>query len=55
VTCYLLDADVLIQAKNGAYGFDIVSGFWRWIEAAPRQRHKVFVVRKVADKIEAGG
>lgn len=53
MTCYLLDADVLIQAKNGAYGFDIVPGFWRWIEAA-HASGRVFVVRKVADEIEAG-
>lgn len=53
MTCYLLDADVLIQAKNGAYGFDIVPGFWRWIEAA-HVDGKVFVVQKVADEVVAG-
>lgn len=53
MTCYLLDADVLIQAKNGAYGFDIVPGFWRWIETA-HVDGKVFVVQKVADEVEAG-
>ena len=29
---YLLDSDVLIQAKNAHYGFDICPGFWAWIE-----------------------
>jgi Domain of unknown function (DUF4411) len=53
VTKYFLDADVLIQAKNGAYGFDIVPGFWRWVETA-HASGKVFVVRKVADEVEAG-
>lgn len=54
MTCYLLDADVLIQAKNGAYGFDIVPGFWRWIEAA-HVDGKVFVVQKVAGDDELAG
>ena len=29
---FWLDATVFIEAKNGAYGFDIVPGFWEWIE-----------------------
>ena len=29
---YCLDADILIQAKNGPYGFDIVPAFWSWLD-----------------------
>ena len=29
---YWLDADSLIQTKNGPYGFDIAPSFWSFIE-----------------------
>lgn len=29
---YWIDADVLIQAKNGLYSFDIAPPFWSWID-----------------------
>jgi hypothetical protein len=29
---YCLDANVLIQAKNGPYAFDLVPRFWTWID-----------------------
>jgi len=29
---YCLDTNVLIQAKNGPYGFDIAPGFWELID-----------------------
>lgn len=29
---HCLDANVLIQAKNGPYGFDIVPAFWNWLD-----------------------
>lgn len=29
---YCLDANVLVQAKNGPYAFDIVPRFWTWID-----------------------
>lgn len=29
---FCLDANVLIQAKNGPYGFDIVPRFWTWLD-----------------------
>lgn len=29
---YLIDADVLIDAKNRYYAFDIAPGFWQWLE-----------------------
>lgn len=51
---YLIDSDVLIDAKNRHYAFDIVPAFWDWLE----QAHKagtVFTVQKVADEVLAGG
>lgn len=50
---YLLDSDVLIQAKNAHYGFDICPGFWTWIERE-HQTGKVFSVEKVLDELSAG-
>ena len=29
---YWIDASVFIQAKNGPYGFDIVPGFWAFLD-----------------------
>lgn len=31
---YLIDSDVLIQAKNAHYRFDVVPGFWDWLDEA---------------------
>ncbi len=31
---YLIDANVLIEAKNRYYAFDIVPGFWSWLDHA---------------------
>ena len=31
---YLLDANVFIEAKNRYYAFDIVPGFWVWLDKA---------------------
>lgn len=28
---YLLDTNILIQAKNEYYGFDVCPGFWDWL------------------------
>ncbi len=29
---FCLDSNIFIEAKNGAYGFDIVPGFWNWLD-----------------------
>ncbi|MFB9780893.1 DUF4411 family protein [Rhodococcus baikonurensis] len=29
---FLVDANILIEAKNRYYGFDIAPGFWKWLE-----------------------
>lgn len=31
---YLVDANVLIEAKNRYYAFDIAPGFWDWLDQA---------------------
>lgn len=33
---YLLDANVLIEAKNRYYAFDLAPGFWVWLDQAHR-------------------
>lgn len=50
---YLLDANVLIQAKNTHYGFDFCPGFWDWIDAANRNQ-RVFGIEKVRDELLGG-
>ncbi|GGH51238.1 DUF4411 family protein [Microbacterium album] len=34
---YLVDANVLIEAKNRYYAFDIAPGFWDWLDRAHDQ------------------
>lgn len=34
---YLVDANVLIEAKNRYYAFDIAPGFWEWLDTAHQQ------------------
>lgn len=34
---FLVDANVLIEAKNRYYGFDIAPGFWDWLDRAHEQ------------------
>lgn len=50
---YLLDANVLIQAKNLHYGFDFCPGFWDWLEAS-NAAGRTFSIEKVGDEIKAG-
>lgn len=54
MTCYLLDANVFIQAKNLHYGFDFCPAFWDWL-IAQNEAGKVASIEKVADELEAGG
>ncbi|HST46292.1 DUF4411 family protein [Jatrophihabitans sp.] len=51
---YLLDANVLIDAKNRYFAFDIVPAFWDWL-AAQHSAGKVFIVQAVHDEIVSGG
>lgn len=34
---YLIDSNVLIEAKNRYYAFDIAPGFWAWLDQAHQQ------------------
>ncbi len=50
---YLLDSDVLMEARKRYYGFDICPGFWAWIER--KHQHGVLLsVEKVRDEIGEG-
>ncbi len=50
---YLIDANVLIQAKNLHYGFDFCPAFWDWLDVANGQGI-VFSIEKVKDELTAG-
>jgi len=50
---YLLDANVLIQAKNLHYGFDFCPGFWEWLEVS-NAAGTTFSIEKVGDELKAG-
>jgi Domain of unknown function (DUF4411) len=50
---YLVDANVLIQAKNAHYAFDFCPGFWEWLLAA-NEDGTVFSVQKVAEELRDG-
>lgn len=47
---YLLDADVLIRAKNFHYGFDFCPAFWQWL-IDRNADGAVFSVEKVGDEV----
>lgn len=50
---YLLDANVLIDAKNRYYAFDIVPAFWAWL-VSQHAAGRVFVVQAVYDEVVGG-
>jgi hypothetical protein len=50
---YLLDANVLIAAKNLHYGLDFCPGFWDWLEQG-HDAEKVLSVEKVGDEVASG-
>lgn len=50
---YLLDANVLIEAKNRYYAFDIAPGFWTWLDQAHRQS-MVGSIETVRDELLEG-
>ena len=51
---YLLDADVLIRAKNLHYGLDFCPAFWDWLVES-HATGRVASVEKVGDEVLAGG
>ena len=50
---YLIDANVLIEAKNRYYAFDLAPGFWVWLEQA-HQRQLLGSVVAVREELLAG-
>lgn len=50
---YLLDANVMIAAKNLHYGFDFCPGFWDWLVTS-NAAGATFSIEKVGDEIKAG-
>ncbi len=50
---YLVDANVLIDAKNRYYAFDIAPGFWTWLDHAYAQG-AVSSIEKVGEEIRRG-
>lgn len=50
---YLLDSDVLMEARKRHYGFDICPGFWDWIDRQHAQG-ALLSVEKVREEIGDG-
>lgn len=50
---YLVDANVLIEAKNRYYAFDIAPGFWAWLDHA-HARGTVFSIERVGEELRHG-
>ena len=47
---YLLDSDVLMDAKNRHYPFDVCPGFWDWLDSAATEG-RVHSVARVYEEI----
>ncbi len=50
---FLIDANILIEAKNRYYAFDLAPGFWDWLEGAYRQ-DLVCSIEAVRDELLQG-
>ncbi|MEL7197494.1 MAG: DUF4411 family protein [Pseudomonadota bacterium] len=50
---YLIDANVLIEAKNAHYQFSFCPAFWDWL-VTENQLGNVFVIPRVLDEIAKG-
>ena len=50
---YLIDSDVLIEAKNRYYGFDFCPAFWEWL-VVQNKIGKVASTKKVKDELCIG-
>lgn len=50
---YLLDVNIMIEAKNRYYAFDIAPGFWTWLESC-HSRGRVFSTVHVREEIARG-
>lgn len=50
---YLVDANILIEAKNRYYAFDIAPGFWTWLEQG-HQAGELISIDAVRDELLSG-
>lgn len=50
---YVVDANVLIEAKNRYYAFDLAPGFWEWLNQMC-VAGDVFSIEPVYDELRAG-
>lgn len=50
---FLIDSNILIEAKNRYYAFDIAPGFWTWLERA-YQNDLVCSIEAVRDELLEG-
>lgn len=50
---YLVDTNILIDAKNSYYGFAICPGFWQWVLDMHNQK-KLYSIKSVRDEINKG-
>ncbi|MGI9028578.1 MAG: DUF4411 family protein [Ilumatobacteraceae bacterium] len=50
----LLDANVLIEAKNRYYGFDLVPAFWTWLEERA-EAGEIASTDMIYDELKDGG
>lgn len=50
---HLVDANILIEAKNRYYAFDIAPGFWEWLDLAHR-RGDACSIESVRDELLRG-
>ena len=50
---YVLDSDVLIQAKDEYYAFDLCPGFWDWL-GRENAAGRLASVNAVKDELERG-
>lgn len=51
---YLLDANVFIQAHRAHYGFNVVPGFWDWLDRAHHRGQLLSVGKVYEELVEAG-
>lgn len=50
---YLIDSNVLIEAKNRHYGFDFCPAFWTWLVDS-NLRCRVFSIERVKHELVKG-
>lgn len=50
---FCIDTNVLIEAKNGPYAFDIVPGFWEWLDKM-MSSGRIYSTETVYDELTEG-